>query len=74
MPAMRKPPLVVPVVRMSAVLSSVPSRIDIWLLKTDMQGYDAKALTDGGPLLRRVHYVAAEVVAASEPCRSHPPE
>jgi hypothetical protein len=34
--------------------------MELWFLKTDMQGWDAKAITSGGSRLRRAHYVHAE--------------
>ena len=57
---MQTPPVIVPVISMQNVLSSVPPHIDIWLLKTDMQGFDASAIKAGGDMLSRIHYVHAE--------------
>ena len=50
----------VPVVTMSSVLGSIREGVAIWYLKTDMQGFDARALAASGSVLRRVHYVTAE--------------
>ena len=51
----------VPLVTMSDALSSLPNGVELWFLKTDMQGFDATALKAGGHLLRRAHYVKSEV-------------
>ena len=56
----RQPERIVPLVSMSTVLSSVPERIQIWLLMTDMQGQDFRALRSASPTLRRVHYLITE--------------
>lgn len=50
----------VPVVSMSSVLSGFPANVELWFLKTDMQGHDAKALVSAGRHLRRAHYIASE--------------
>ena len=50
----------VPVLSMQTVLSAVPARIEVWFLKTDMQGYDFKAIKGGGNFLQRVQYMKTE--------------
>ena len=45
----------------ASVLALVPSRMSVWLLKTDMQGHDFPALSSlTRDELRRAHYVQAE--------------
>lgn len=76
-------PQLVPVISMSTVLASLPSRIDVWFLKTDMQGHDFIALSSTGALLRqRVHYIMSETAVnnvhayngtANDLCRDHLP-
>ena len=51
----------VPVIAMRTVLQSIPADIELWFLKTDMQGYDWRALGSVGDELRRVHYLTTEV-------------
>lgn len=51
----------VPVIAMRTVLQSIPADIELWFLKTDMQGYDWRALGSVGDELRRVHYLTSEV-------------
>jgi hypothetical protein len=51
----------VPMLSMKAVLHSVPPRLTVWFLKTDMQGFDFIALHSAGSHLRRAHYVMTEV-------------
>jgi FkbM family methyltransferase len=53
--------ITVPVLSSRVILDAVPSAIDIWLLKTDMQGFDFKALRGAGEALRRVRYMKTEV-------------
>ena len=51
----------VPVIAMRTVLQSIPADIELWFLKTDMQGYDWRALGSVGRELRRAHYLTTEV-------------
>jgi len=51
----------VPVLSMKEVLHSIPSRLAVWLLKTDMQGFDFVALHSAGHQLRKAQYVITEV-------------
>ena len=44
----RRPAQVVPVVALSRVLAAVPANVSLWLLKTDMQGFDGSALASAG--------------------------
>ena len=77
------PPRLVPVLSMRAVLGSIPAHIDIWFLKTDMQGHDFVALSSAADLLRtRVHYIMSEVAVnnvrayngtSNDLCRQHLP-
>lgn len=55
-----QPAVIVPVIAMRTVLESIPAGVEIWFMKTDMQGHDFDALVGGGHLLRRVHYLRAE--------------
>ena len=55
------PSVIVPVASMSSVLDSIPPSLEIWFLKTDMQGEDARALKSAGAALRRAHYIMSEV-------------
>ena len=55
------PSTIVPVASMSSVLASIPASVDLWFLKTDMQGEDARAVKSSGTLIRRAHYIMAEV-------------
>lgn len=59
------PSIIVPVLSIQTVLASVPAAAQIWLLKTDMQGWDCATLVGAGPVLRRVHYVRAEAFLAN---------
>lgn len=52
---------IVPMVAMTTFLNSIPERIDILHIKTDMQGHDYSALSSAGALLRRAHYLETEV-------------
>jgi hypothetical protein len=61
-PAFRKPPKLVPMVAMTSVLGALPPPpLELWFLKTDMQGYDFKALGSAGPRLRRASFLVTEV-------------
>ena len=51
----------VPVIAMRAVLDAVPPHMSLLFLKTDMQGYDFKAVGSVGAALMRFHYVKNEV-------------
>lgn len=51
---------VVPVLSMATVLGSIPTSVEIWFLKTDMQGHDYRSVVAAGPELRRVHYIRME--------------
>ena len=55
------PSTIVPVASMSSAIESIPASLSLWFLKTDMQGEDAKALKSSGALIRRAHYIMAEV-------------
>jgi len=55
-----QPSIIVPVLPMRTVIASIPVESEIWLLKTDMQGWDYAALVGAGELLRRVHYIRSE--------------
>ena len=58
----------VPVLALATVVALVPPRIHLWLLKSDLQGHDASALSSLGPeLLRRAHYIEMEVSLFSVP-------
>jgi hypothetical protein len=52
--------VLVPVISIRTVLSSIPYEIDIWFMKTDMQGHDYNTMVAGGELLGRVHYIRVE--------------
>ena len=53
---------IVPIVAMSALLGSLRDDLDLWYLKTDMQGFDyTGALHAAGSGIGRFHYVASEV-------------
>jgi hypothetical protein len=58
--SLKQQPALVPVLSMRTVLSSFPSHVALWFMKTDMQGYDFAALKAGGELLARVHYIRTE--------------
>ena len=51
---------IVPVVSAKAALAMIPRRIEMWLLKTDLQGLDTHVLRAGGEELRRLHYITSE--------------
>lgn len=55
--------LFVPVLSMVQVLEGIPPEVEIWFIKTDMQGHDFEALAGGGELLKRVHYLRVEAWA-----------
>mgnify|MGYP004230995021 FL=1 len=42
------PSTIVPVASMSSVLASIPASVDLWFLKTDMQGEDARTVKSSG--------------------------
>lgn len=52
--------VLVPVISMRTVLSSIPYEVDIWFMKTDMQGHDYNTMVAAGELLGRVHYIRVE--------------
>lgn len=58
-----QPPKLVPVVSMTTILDSLPPPpLELWYLKTDMQGFDFTAVGSAEPrLLRRAHYLNTEV-------------
>ena len=61
-PATKRTIRIVPIVAMSAVLGSLRDDLDLWYLKTDMQGFDyTGALHAAGSGIARFHYVASEV-------------
>jgi len=51
----------VPVIAMRSVLDSIPTDITLWFIKTDMQGFDFRALSSAGRKLCRAHYLSTEV-------------
>jgi FkbM family methyltransferase len=57
----RKYTITVPVLSLRGVLEAVPDSVDIWFLKTDMQGYDFMALHGAGDALKRVRFMKTEV-------------
>jgi hypothetical protein len=57
---------VVPVVAFRELLASVPSRIQLLYIRTDMQGYDYATLRSVGSQLRRVPYITAETWFANQ--------
>ena len=58
----RKPPKIVNVISMKTLLESIDPRVDLWYLKTDMQGFDFQAFVAGAKLVaKRAHYVMSEV-------------
>ena len=57
----RSPFTIVPVLSLRTVIASIPDRVAIWFLMTDMQGHDFAALANAGDLLDRVHYMKNEV-------------
>ena len=50
----------VPTIAMRNFLSLIPAHMQLWHMKTDMQGYDALALSNAGSALRRLHYINSE--------------
>ena len=50
----------VPTIAMKNFLSLIPVHVELWHMKTDMQGYDALALSNAGSALRRLHYINSE--------------
>jgi FkbM family methyltransferase len=58
---MRQEPQIVPIVPLAAVLAAIPRCIEILLCKTDMQGFDVRALRGAGASLQRVHHLTIEV-------------
>lgn len=58
----RKPPKIVNVISMKTLLAALDERVDLWYLKTDMQGFDFQAFVAGAHLVKeRAHYVMTEV-------------
>jgi len=51
----------VPMLSLRTLILSIPDRIQITLLKTDMQGQDLKSMKHAGDLLKRVHRIESEV-------------
>jgi len=51
----------VPVLGIDLVLMSLSIDVELWYLKTDMQGFDFDTLKGGGVLITRAHYVLSEV-------------
>ena len=60
-PRNNRGPRVVNVISMKDVLESIPENVELWYLKTDMQGFDFQALVAGADELKRAHYVLTEV-------------
>lgn len=55
----------VPSLRLEDVLRRVPPGLDVFLLKTDVQGFDLAVLMSGGDALRRVSEVVTEIDLSS---------
>ena len=55
----------VPSLRLEDVLRRVPPGLDVFLLKTDVQGFDLAVLMSGGDALRRVSEVLTEIDLSS---------
>ena len=53
--------VIVPCVALQDVLAAIPAAVRIWVLKTDMQGLDFRAVQSAGRLIRRVPYLVTEV-------------
>jgi hypothetical protein len=59
------PSVFVPVLSTRMLLEAIPPDVELWFLKTDMQGHDFEALAGGGELLKRVHYLRVECWASN---------
>jgi hypothetical protein len=53
--------VIVPCVALKDVLNDIPLAIDIWFLKTDMQGFDFRTVQSVGSLIQRIPYLIMEV-------------
>lgn len=53
--------LIVPCVALKDVLQDIPTATSIWVLKTDMQGFDFRTVQSVGSLITRIPYLITEV-------------
>uniref|UniRef100_A0A7S3NHY6 Methyltransferase FkbM domain-containing protein n=1 Tax=Aureoumbra lagunensis TaxID=44058 RepID=A0A7S3NHY6_9STRA len=51
---------IVPVIGMSDIFKAIPPELEVWYLKTDMQGFDFQAIVSGGEYIKRAHYILTE--------------
>lgn len=53
--------MIVPCVALKDVLHAIPDTMSIWVLKTDMQGFDFRTVQSAGRLITRIPYLITEV-------------